>query len=264
VQSFEGKHRTFLLSRELSEQLKTLSRGEGVTLFMTLLACWQALLYRYTNQEEINIGTPIANRNRAETESLIGFFVNTIVIHGDLSGDPSFRELLRRAREVCLGAYAHQDVPFEKLVEVLQPERSLSHTPLVQVWLALQNTPESELKLEGLSLALLPQENTTAKFDLGLNLSDTEQGLICTLEYKTELFNALTISRLERQFETLLRRVVTHADETLGALTNFLVETEKQLQREELQAGKRANLERLNKGRRQSGRNAAANERKSV
>jgi hypothetical protein len=245
AQTFRGGHHTLSLTQSLSRQLKDLSRKTDVTLFMTLLAAWQTLLYHYTGQEHISVGTPIANRNRVATETLIGFFVNTLVMHGDLSHDPSFRDLLRRVREVSLGAYAHQDMPFEKLVEVLQPERSLSHMPLIQVWFAFQNAPESKLELAGLSLTLLEVESSTAKFDLGLNMTDTAQGLIGTLEYKTDLFNASTTSRLLRQFEKLLGHIVEYPDARLSTLSNMLTSTDQRVQREELQAAKKGNLDRL-------------------
>ena len=141
MQSFRGAAQSLALSTELSEALTALSQQEKVTLFMTLLAAFETLLHRYTGQEDILVGTPIANRNRNELEGLIGFFVNTLVLRTDLSGNPSFRELLRRVREVTLGACAHQDVPFEMLVEELQPERDLSRTPLFQVMFVLQNAP---------------------------------------------------------------------------------------------------------------------------
>ncbi|RMF36691.1 MAG: non-ribosomal peptide synthetase, partial [Chloroflexi bacterium] len=138
VQSFRGAHRPFMLPRPLSQAIKALCRREGVTPFMLLLAAFQTLLHRYTGQDDISVGTPIANRNRAEIEGLIGYFANTLVLRTDLSGDPPFRELLKRVREVALGAYAHQDLPFEMLVDALQPERDLSHTPLFQVMFVLQ------------------------------------------------------------------------------------------------------------------------------
>ncbi|HJT26684.1 MAG TPA: condensation domain-containing protein, partial [Pyrinomonadaceae bacterium] len=245
TQTFRGAHHTFSLTLELSEKLRELSRDEDVTLFMTLLAAWQTILHRYTNQEQITVGTPIANRNRAETEMLIGFFVNTLVLNNNLAGDPSFRELLKRVREVCLGAYAHQDVPFEKLVEVLQPERSLSHSPLIQVWFAFQNAPASKLEMAGLSLTPLQLETGTAKFDLVLTMADSPEGTFGTLEYKTDLFNDSTAKRIVSQLETLLQRVAIHPEEQLGTLVDILVKAEKKLQREELQASKRMNLERL-------------------
>ena len=144
---------------------------------MTLLAAFQTLLHRYTGQDDIAVGSPIANRNRHEIESLIGFFVNTLVMRSDLSGNPPFRELLARVREVALGAYAHQDLPFEKLVEELQPERTLSHSPLFQVMFVLQNAPSRDLEVLGLSLDFMPIESRTAKFDLLLSMSENACGL---------------------------------------------------------------------------------------
>ncbi|WP_414574316.1 condensation domain-containing protein, partial [Nostoc sp. CCY 9925] len=166
VQTFQGASEPLVLPKALSEGLKTLSQQEGVTLFMTLLAAFKVLLHRYTKQDDIMVGTPIANRNRTETEGLIGFFVNTLVIRTELSDNPSFQKFLTQVREVALGAYAHQDLPFEKLVEELQPERNLSHTPLFQVMFVLQNAPIPPLKLSGLSLSPLKLNTTTAKFDL--------------------------------------------------------------------------------------------------
>src|SRR5262249_27736346 len=138
AQSYRGAQQTLIISKQIMERLKALSQEQGVTLFMTLLATYQTLLYRYSGQEDILIGTPIANRNRAEIEGLIGFFVNTLVLRTDLSGQPQFFELLKRVKEVALAAYSNQDVPFEKLVEELQPERDMSRSPLFQVMFALQ------------------------------------------------------------------------------------------------------------------------------
>ena len=154
---------------------------------MTLLAAFQALLYRYTGQDDIVVGSPIANRNRTEIEGLIGFFVNTLVLRTDFSGNPTFKELLARVREMALGAYAHQDLPFEKLVEELQPERSLSHSPLFQVMFVLQNAPSTALTFEGLSVSPVRIEAETAKFDLTLSMSETEEGFRGSLEYSTDL-----------------------------------------------------------------------------
>src|SRR5437763_465999 len=168
LQTYNGASISFPLSPALSRSLKALCKAEGVTLFMTLLAAFKVLLYRYTGQEDLVVGSPIANRHRQELEGLIGFFVNTLAMRTDLSGDPTFRELLRRVRETALGAYAHQDLPFEYLVEQLQPERNLSHSPLVQVVFVLQNTPERKAELPGLSLTPLKYGVETAKFDLTL------------------------------------------------------------------------------------------------
>ena len=176
----------------------------GVTLFMTLLAAFQTLLARYTGQEDIVVGSPIAGRTRVETEGLIGFFVNTLVLRTDLTGNPTFRTLLARVREVCLDAYAHQDVPFEKLVEELKPERTLSQSPLFQVMFVLQNAPRTTLALPGLTLTPLRVESGTAKFDLTVFVTATDAGLQTLAEYNTDLFDAATIDRLLGHFQTLL------------------------------------------------------------
>jgi amino acid adenylation domain-containing protein len=218
VQSFRGGQQQMVLSAAVTEGLKELSRREGVTLFMSLLAAWQVLLARYSGQEEIVVGSPIAGRTRGETEGLIGFFVNTLVLRGDLSGDPSFAELLQRVKEVCLGAYGHQEVPFEKLVEELQPERSLSHNPLFQVMFVLQNTPREILQLPGLELSSVKVENTTTKFDLTLGVEDGTTGLGVALEYNTDLFDASTITRMLGHFETLLTGIVAGPRQRLSQL----------------------------------------------
>jgi hypothetical protein len=181
VQSYRGAAQTVLLPVELSQRLKELSQREGVTLFMTLLAAFDVLLYRYSGQEDFCVGSAVANRNRAETEELIGFFVNTLVLRADLSGNPSFKELLGRVREVTLGAYAHQDVPFEQLVEDLQPTRDLSRPPLFQVMLILQNIPMHMLQLGNLTLSAVEAELKTAKFDLTLSSFESEQGIALSM-----------------------------------------------------------------------------------
>ncbi|HEX8149385.1 MAG TPA: amino acid adenylation domain-containing protein [Pyrinomonadaceae bacterium] len=208
VQSFSGATYDFTLPEELAEGLKELSRREGVTLFMTLLAAFQTLLYRYTGEPDVVVGSPIANRTLHETEGLIGFFANTLVLRTDLSGEPSFRELLGRVREVALGAYAHQDLPFEKLVEELQPERSLSYGPLFQVVFVLQNTPQEELELPGLRLTQVPVQGETAKFDITLSMTETKRGLRGELEFNTDLFTRESARQLLDHFVVLLRRVV--------------------------------------------------------
>src|SRR5215212_8316317 len=204
VQSYRGAAARFEVSREVSEGLKELGQREGVTLFMTLLAAFKVLLYRYTGQEDIVVGSPIAGRTRAEVEHLIGFFVNTLVLRTDLSGGPTFRELLGRVRETALGAYAHQDVPFEKLVEELQPERDMSHTPLFQVLFVLQNALRDELELPNLELHPLEVNSEKAKFDLSLFMTEQEQGLKGVFVYSTDLFEPETIERLLGHFRILL------------------------------------------------------------
>ncbi|MEG4395134.1 non-ribosomal peptide synthetase/type I polyketide synthase [Microcoleus sp. BROC3] len=217
IQSFRGAHQRFALSKELSRALVSLSQREGVTLFMTLLAAFQTLLYRYTGQTDICVGTPHANRSRSEIDSLIGFFVNTLVLRTCLSGNPSFEDLLSRVRDVTLLAYAHQDLPFEKLVEELKLERDLSYTPLVQVMLVL-DVPMPQTQMDGLTVSPLGLETTTAKFDLTLSLENTPSGLIGTWEYNTDLFDAATIARMARHFQTLLEGIVTNPQQKISSL----------------------------------------------
>lgn len=204
VQTFNGAVEPFALGSDLTAKLRKLSREEGVTLFMALLAVFDGLIYRYTGQQDILVGTPVANRNRVDVEGIIGFFVNTVVIRTNLCGDPAFRELLHRVREASLAAYAHQDLPFEKLVEELNPPRELSHSPLFQIMLDLQSSSLHGLRLTGLSLRPLVVENRTAKFDLTLTMADGEDELSAALEYNTDLFEPATIRRMLRHFEALL------------------------------------------------------------
>jgi amino acid adenylation domain-containing protein len=218
VQSYRGARQSAVLPKTLSTALKALSRREGVTLFMTLLAAFQTLLFRYTGQEDVIVGTPIANRTRAEFERLIGCFVNTLALRTDCSGNPSFRTLLGRVREMALEAYTHQDLPFEKLVEALQPERDLSHHPLFQVMLVLQNTPLPLVQLPDLTLSLPDIDTGTAKFDLTLFIEDTDQGLKEILEYNTALFDAGTITRMCGHFQTLLTGIVADPDQHVSTL----------------------------------------------
>ncbi|MBW4602153.1 MAG: amino acid adenylation domain-containing protein [Calothrix sp. FI2-JRJ7] len=218
VQTFQGATKSFSLSKNLTEALETLSHNENVTLFMTLLAAFKTLLYRYTGQEDILVGSPVANRNQEKLELLIGFFVNTLVLRTDLSGNPSFRELLKRVREVTLGAYTHQDLPFEQLVEKLHPERNLSHTPLFQVMFQLQNTPNQTLELPGLTWKTLEFHNQTSKFDLSLSMVETESGLIGKLEYNTDLFEVATITRMQGHFQTLLEGIIANPEQAISDL----------------------------------------------
>ena len=202
----------------MTNGLKALSRQEGVTLFMTLLAAFQTLLHRHTGQEDIVVGSPIAGRNRAEIEGLIGFFVNTLVLRTDLSGDPTFRELLARVRKVALDAYGHQDVPFEKLVEELHPQRNFSYSPLFQAMFVFQIAPASELTLTGMTVTPLKIESETAKFDLTLSLVEQAGLLKGAIEYNTDLFDEITITRMIGHFQTLLEGVVTGPDRMLSDL----------------------------------------------
>jgi amino acid adenylation domain-containing protein len=218
VQTFNGARRPFALPADLIEKLQAVSRGEKATLFMTLLAGFQTLLHRYTGQDDICVGSPIANRTRAETENLVGFFVNSLVLRADLGGNPTFRELLGRVREAALGAYAHQDLPFEQLVEVLQPPRDLSRPPLFQVMFALQNTPVSPPAVPGLHVQALDIDNGTAKFDLTVFLFETGQGLKGEVQYNTDLFDAATIERLTGHFRTLLEGAAANPESRIGEL----------------------------------------------
>ncbi len=231
MQSFRGAHQSLTLARELTAELKALTQREGVTLFMALLAAFQTLLSRYSGQDEIVVGTPIAGRNHAETENLIGFFINTLVLRTDLTGNPTFVELLSRVREVTLGAYAHQEVPFEKLVEALQPERDMSRSPLFQVMMVLQNTPEADVvNIDGLSITREGGESGTAKFDLMLAVSETRDGRLQTLwEYNTDLFKSSTIARMMGHFEVLLNAVVTNAEQQVSELKLLRDEEQRQI-----------------------------------
>ncbi|QSJ14566.1 amino acid adenylation domain-containing protein [Nostoc sp. UHCC 0702] len=229
VMNNRGCKLTFKIPQELTQALKELSQQEEATLFITLLTAFKVLLYRYTQQTDILVGTTIAGRNREEIEKLIGFFVNTIVLRTDLDGKPSFRELLRRVREVALQAYAHQDLPFEQLVEKLKPQRSLSHSPLFQVMFQLQNTPTQILELPGLTWETLQFHNDTAKFDLSLSMVENEAGLIGSFEYKTDLFEVATITRMQGHFQTLLEGIVANPDQIIEKFTLLTIAEQNQL-----------------------------------
>lgn len=218
LQSFRGASVPLLLPKSLLASLKSLSQSEGVTLFMTLLAGFQSLLSRYSRQSDILVGSPIANRNGLQVEPLIGLFANTLALRTDLSGNPSFRELLIRVREVTLAAYAHQDLPFERVVEALQPERDLGRSPLFQVMLALQNAPLPELQLSGVQLHAAGVDNGTAKFDLTLFLTESDQGLAGTLEYSTDLFDSETAEHIVGHFCTLLEAAAANPNRRVNEL----------------------------------------------
>ncbi|MHC5933218.1 non-ribosomal peptide synthetase [Nostoc sp.] len=230
VKTNRGATQSFLIPSNISQQLQALSRQQGVTLFMTLLAGFQILLQRYTSQDDIVVGTDVANRNQAEIESLIGFFVNLLVLRTDLSGNPTFEELLKRVRSITLGAYAHQDLPFDQLVKALQPERNLSNTPpLFQVLFVFQNAPMPPLELPGLTLSLLEVENKIARFDLALFITETEQGILGKWQYNSDLFDATTITRMTENFQTLLNSIVSQPDARIGNL-EMLTDNERKQQ----------------------------------
>ena len=212
VQSFAGARVPVAIGPEVAEALRALARQEGATLYMVLLAGFQLLLARYAEQEEVLVGSPIAGRPAAELEGLIGFFANTVVLRGELGGDPTFRELLRRTREAALGAYAHQELPFERLVETLRPERDPARNPVFQVMFALQNAPYGPLALAGLTVEPFPVADDTAKVDLTLTLSERNGALAGRLEYCTDLFEPGTAVAMARQLGTLLAGIAADPD----------------------------------------------------
>ncbi|HEY0095524.1 MAG TPA: condensation domain-containing protein, partial [Archangium sp.] len=226
VQSYRGALHSFVLPRTLSEALTATSTQHGVSLFMTLLAGFQALLHRYSHQDDISVGSPIAGRRSTELEGLIGFFVNTLVLRSRLSPEASFRELLLQVRDTTLGAYEHQEIPFEKLVEELQPQRDPSRPPLFQVMFALQNMPIPELKLEGLEISPLESEGGISKFDLSLFMQEAPEGLRASLEYNTDLFEPATITRMAEHLQVLLAAAVASPDTALSRLP-LLTQAEK-------------------------------------
>ncbi|HEX5223219.1 MAG TPA: amino acid adenylation domain-containing protein, partial [Verrucomicrobiae bacterium] len=218
TQSFRGGCCSISLTQELHERLKIIARREGVTLYLLLLTAFKVLVHRYTGREDLVIGTPIAGRSETETESLIGFFVRTLALRTDLSGNPIFRELLERVKQVVFDAHAHQDLPFEKIVEELRPVRSPGFPPLVQVMFAFQNTPAWQLELAGLSTSDLELPRRTAKFDLTLFVDETEGELRLTAEYNLELFAAATVQRFLHHFEILLEGISANLDRKISEL----------------------------------------------
>ena len=252
VQTYRGATYPLQLSPMLTQALAALSQHSGVTLFMTLLAAFQTLLYRYTGQEDMAIGSPIANRHRAELEGLIGFFVNSLVMRSDLSGNPPFRELLERVRDVALDAYMHQDIPFEKLVEELDPDRDLGRNPLFQVAFALQNAPMQPLQLPGLTLEPTRFESGSTRFDLEVHLWEpahglgslwqSQEGISGFISYSTDLFDRDRIERLVGHFQTLLEGIVANPDARLSDLP-LLTAAEQQI----LGAWNQTDTERTNR-----------------
>ena len=231
VQSFRGRSEFLELNQDLTQKLKLLSQESGTTLFMTLLAAFTLLLSRYSGQEDIVVGSAIANRNRREIEPLIGFFVNILALRTNLQGNPTFLELLNRVKQVTLDAYDHQDLPFEKLVDELGKERSLSQHPLFQVAFSWQNEQEQKPETNGLTVTRFGWENTTTLFDLSLIFRETPQGLIGEWEYATDLFEAKTIQRMAGHFEVLLRLIVDCPNQSINTLPLMTEDERQQLQR---------------------------------
>jgi amino acid adenylation domain-containing protein len=225
VQSFKGRSEFLQINLDLTQKLKWLSQESGTTLFMTLLAVFTLLLSRYSNQNDIVVGSAIANRNRKEIEPLIGFFVNTLALRTNLQGNPTFSELLQRVKQVTLDAYDHQDLPFEKLVDELGLERSLAHHPLFQVAFGLQSGTQAKIEIPGLTLTRFEWENTTTFFDLSLIFRETPQGLTGEWEYATDLFADTTIQRMKEHFAVLLKQIIDHPHQSINTLS-LLTENE--------------------------------------
>ncbi|OLF04227.1 hypothetical protein BLA60_41785, partial [Actinophytocola xinjiangensis] len=216
----------FVVPAQTAGGLRDIARQYDASLFMVGMTALQMLLTRYTGQTDIAVGTPITGRNRTEVEELIGFFLNTLVIRGDLTGNPTFTDLLNQTREVTLDAFDHQDLPFEHLVEELAPERDLSRTPLFQVMFVQQNAPDTNWQLPGLDIKPMPTGSGVEKFDLTVIMTDTNDTLTVTLSYNTDLFNQTTVDRLAGHFQTVLANVATHPEVRLSDL-ELLSDTEK-------------------------------------
>jgi alpha-ketoglutarate-dependent taurine dioxygenase len=246
IPSYRGAKHSWTLPKPLADSLKALSRVENATLFMTLLAAFKVWLHRHIGQEDIVVGTDVANRTRAETEGLIGFFVNLLVLRINLSGNPRFREVLRRLRKTALEAYAHQELPFDKLIEVLRPERSLGQFPLVQVLFVFQNLPKQVFRIADLKLTSLEYDNGTSKFDLGVFVRQKEDDLVFSWVYKTDLFDGSTIARMSDQFATLLESIIAEPDARLNDL-NMVSEAERQRQVVEKMTHRQSGLSRFRK-----------------
>jgi amino acid adenylation domain-containing protein len=244
IHTYRGGRVTFLVPKEVVEPLRALSRRHGATVFMTLLAAFNVLLFRHTGQTDILVGTDVANRNHHETEHLIGFFVNLLPLRTDVSGNPSFIDLLGRVREVALGAYAHQDLPFEKVVEALKLSRDLRRNPLVQVLFVLQNVPPPSLQLPGLNVEALEFEHEVSRFDLGLFMEETEDGLAGLWKFSRDLFEPDSIAVLARCFVTLLRQIVASPERGIDQL-DMLSEEEKEARTMEAKQREDGKLQRF-------------------
>jgi non-ribosomal peptide synthetase component F len=218
IQTYLGSRQSLLLQPLLVKSLKSLGQREGVTLFMVLLAAFQTLLHRYTGQEDILVGSPIAGRTQVETEGLIGPFINTLVLRIDMSGNPPFLELLQRVRNMTLDAYMNQDLPFERLVKELRPDRDLSRTPFFQVMFNLENLPQKAAGIRNLEMEEFEFDSGATPFDLELEITDNAQGLSCFMSYNRDLFDSPTISRLLEHYQTLLRGLVNHPNQRLSEL----------------------------------------------
>ncbi|HEV2763758.1 MAG TPA: condensation domain-containing protein, partial [Pyrinomonadaceae bacterium] len=227
ARSYRGAGVVLEVGAELTEGLRQLARREGATLYMTLLAAYKILLRHFGGSDDILVGSPVNVRRRARFEGLIGFFINSLVLRTDLSGDPTFAQLLARVREGALGAFSHADVPFERLVEELQPERSRSHTPLFQVWMNLEQDSAFEVSVPRLKFGAFRLEKETAQFDLALLAREQAETIECMFEYSTDLFEEATAARFARSFESVLRQITADPHVRLGALKQALDEQER-------------------------------------
>ncbi|MEM9093241.1 MAG: condensation domain-containing protein, partial [Cyanobacteria bacterium P01_F01_bin.53] len=216
IQTYRGARQSFLLPRRLAKTFQLIAQKAGSTLFMTLLTAFKILLYRYAGEEDVIVGSAVANRTRAEVEDVFGCFVNTIVLRTDISNSPTFNELLGRVRKGVIDAYANQDAPFEKLVEELQPERNVNYNPLFQVSFALRNTSKMTFELPGLTVTPFQFEHTKALFDLHLDIAETDLGLEGFWEYNTDLFDAARISRMSAHFQTLLNAIADNPQQRVS------------------------------------------------
>jgi non-ribosomal peptide synthetase component F len=244
TRTFAGAHETLHISSDTLKTVKDLGRQQGATLFMTLIAAFQAMLSKYSGEEQIVVGTDLANRTMPETEQMIGFFINLLAVRTDLSGNPTFRELLSRVRERLLEAYAHQEVPFPKVVQEIQPERSTTHNPIVQALFVMQNAPRTKRELAGLRVEPFEVPVTTSKFDMAVFMAERPDGLIGYWVYSTELFEQKTIQRMMRHFATLLQSAITQPDGRLSALA-MLSPEEIEQQEAEKQQRKRSQSKKL-------------------
>jgi non-ribosomal peptide synthetase component F len=240
------------LPSTVAAEVHALGRKNGATPFMTLLAAFQSLLFYYTNQTDLVLGTDVAGRTDAQTEALIGFFVNLLVLRTDLSGDPSFQALLGRVREVALGAYAHQDAPFDKLVEEMRPERSRSHNALVQVLFVQQNTPRGAAFMPGIKIDAFTLD-MPSKFDLAVFVSETADGMTSSWVYNLDLFAAKTIARMSDLYACALERATASPDMKLSALMRLLTEAEQRQRASDHQTFQQASLKKLRTTRRPVG-----------
>jgi amino acid adenylation domain-containing protein len=218
AQSFEGARQFLKCPDGMLENFKALSRKEGATLFMTMLAAFGALLYRWSGQEDMLIGTPVSGRSRTEVEPLIGYFSNSVVLRVNMAGDPSFRELLQRVKEVSLGAYSHQDLPFEKLVVEMQPQRDLSYSPMYQIMFSVGEHKDLGLDLPGMEISPIIIDRGIAKFDMTLGMTELRKDLMCNIEYCSALFEASTMQRLADHFQNLLQGVIANPDQHISEL----------------------------------------------